>query len=119
VYSRGASGCATALTNGLYEGDRSAGVGCLADGVFDTTVLGLGRQIELTTTWSVVAAYEHLSSAQWRTSIFGGYVDVSYDNTAKRVINTHLPAGPAPSSAASLLPTPCSLRSDNRWRREQ
>jgi hypothetical protein len=95
VYTRGAAGYATSITNGiqLYNGDRSVGVGWLADGVFDTTTPGLGRQIELTTAWSVIAAYEHLWSTQWRTSVFGGYVDVSFDDTAKQVINTHLPGG--------------------------
>ena len=40
-------------------------------------------QIELTTTWTVSAAYEHYWSPTLKTSFGGGYTRVEYDQAAK------------------------------------
>ena len=47
-------------------------MGWIADGVFAT-----GTEVELTRVWSALAAYEHIWNPKWRTSWFGGYVDVT------------------------------------------
>jgi hypothetical protein len=86
VYSQGAAGYATKGANWQMYGDNSVGLGWISDGIFDT-----GKQIELTQVWSVNAAYEHVWSPMWRTSLYGGYVNVSYNDTAKTIINSHLP----------------------------
>jgi len=86
VYSEGAAGYATKGGSWQIYGNSGVGVGWITDGLFDT-----GRAIELTRVWSVNAAYQHRWSLMWQTSVYGGYVDVSYNNAAKTIINSHLP----------------------------
>ena len=38
--------------------------------------------IELTRVWSALGAYEHIWNPKWRTSVFGGYVNVDYGSDA-------------------------------------
>ena len=38
--------------------------------------------LQLTTTWNVNAAYEHFWNKQWRTSLWGSYMEVSYNGSA-------------------------------------
>jgi len=67
---------------GFREGD-SAAVGLVTDGVYGGTLAGLnGSDVELTTGWNVNAAYEHFWSPRWRTSLYGGYAQVSYNDNA-------------------------------------
>ena len=42
--------------------------------------------LELTTAWNVNAAYEHFWNPRWRTSLYGGYAQVSYGGTANNVL---------------------------------
>jgi porin-like protein len=86
VYSEGAAGYATKGGSWQIYGSNSVGVGWITDGLFDT-----GREIERTRVWSVNAAYQHMWNQMWRTSLYGGYVDVSYNAAAKTIINSHLP----------------------------
>ena len=76
-----------------YNASTSVGVGWLTDGVFDT-----GTEVQLTRSWSINAGYQHIWNPKWKTSWFGGYVNVSYNDTAKNIINSHLPgaAGTTP-----------------------
>jgi hypothetical protein len=90
VYSEGAAGYATKGGSWQIYGSNSVGVGWITDGIFDT-----GREIERTRVWSVNAAYQHMWNPTWRTSIYGGYVDVSYNDVAKTIINSHLPGAAA------------------------
>jgi hypothetical protein len=90
VYSEGAAGYATKGGNWQIYGASDVGVGWITDGVFDT-----GREIELTRVWSINAAYQHIWNPMWRTSLYGGYVDVSYNDAAKTIINSHLPGAAA------------------------
>src|SRR5262249_3495017 len=83
VYAHGAAGY---TSNGvgpyfLANGNSSAAVGWLADGIFST-----GSSVELTTTWSVYAGYQHIWTPNWRTSVYGGYLNVDYDGTATTFI---------------------------------
>ena len=52
------------------------------DGVFTT-----GGEIELTRVWNVIAFYEHVWNKNWKTSFFGGYVQVEYNTNARNLIN--------------------------------
>ena len=77
-YSEGAPGfCTNNSVWTLYNSNSSVGVGWIADGVFDT-----GGDIELTKVWSALAGYEHIWNPKWRTSVFGGYVNVQYGSAA-------------------------------------
>ena len=62
------------------------GLGWIADGVFTT-----GTQIELTRVWSALAGYEHIWNPKWRTSVFGGYVNVDYNGAATNSILQQTP----------------------------
>jgi Porin subfamily len=87
-YSEGAAGfCTNEVAFQLYNASSTVGVGWLSDGIFD-----VGTEVQLTRVWSALAAYEHIWNPKWRTSWFGGYVNVSYNDTAKTIINSHLPA---------------------------
>ncbi len=88
AYGEGATGYVTNIGNGmqLYNASTSVGVGWLTDGVFDT-----GTEVRLTRAWSINAGYQHIWNPKWRTSVFGGYVNISYNDTAKNIINSHLP----------------------------
>jgi hypothetical protein len=86
VYSEGAAGYATKSGSWQIYDSSSVGVGWITDGIFDT-----GREIQLTRVWSINAAYQHIWNPRWRTSLYGGYVDVSYNDAAKTIINSHLP----------------------------
>ena len=105
-YAEGAPGFCT--NNGvwtLYNSNSSVGVGWIADGVFDT-----GTDIELTKVWSALAGYEHIWNPKWRTSVFGGYVNVQYGSAATNGILQHTPGalaacGVAPVGAINVTGT--------------
>src|SRR5205085_11902144 len=44
------------------------------------------NSIQLTTVWSVQAAYEHFWTPSLRTSVVGGYTDISYNATASAMM---------------------------------
>jgi hypothetical protein len=83
VYSQGASGYATNGNGSDFfaDGNSSAAVGWLVDGVY-----GLGTEVELTTAWSAWAGYQHIWTPNWRTSVYGGFLSVSYDGSADAII---------------------------------
>jgi hypothetical protein len=89
-YSVGASGYGAAPGQvwSIYNSTESIGLGWANDGVFD-----IGREIELTTVWNVIAFYQHIWSPNWRTSVFGGYVSVEYTDAAKQMILSRIPGG--------------------------
>jgi porin-like protein len=90
AYGEGATGfVANAHVNvQMYNSSTSVGVGWVSDGVFAT-----GTGIELTRAWSIAAAYEHVWNPRWRTSWYGGYVNIDYNGTATGIINSTLAAG--------------------------
>ena len=97
VYSKGAVGYATKAGSWQIAHGDNVGVGWAADGIFDSTGLFGGNagtapsQIELTNAWSVNAGYEHFWNPRWRTSLYGGYTRVWYDQNATLMFNQHLP----------------------------
>ena len=107
VYSEGAVGFATrgALWQ-IYRSSNSAGFGWANDGIYDNTspgcvgLLNCQTAIQLTQAWSFNAAYEHMWSAEWKTSAYGSYAAINYNQTATNIINSHLPgaAGTTPCS---------------------
>jgi hypothetical protein len=102
VWAKGAIGYAFNSGNWQnFHNSNSRGVAWVADGVFTT-----GTDIELTEAWSINAAYQHIWGAagtfggKWRTSIYGGYVNVNYNDRATQIINAALPAGNACGAGA-------------------
>jgi hypothetical protein len=94
VFSRGAAGYATANfgTKSVFGSGNSVGLGWMSDGIY-----GNGTGINLTDVWSITGSYEHVWSKQWKTSAYGGFVGVNYDDAAKNLICT------TPQMAASLV----------------
>jgi hypothetical protein len=99
AYSQGAAGYVTRATGAdmIWGGGSSVGVGWIGDGVFDnigpnTGAGGTGATgIQLTTVWGINGFYQHFWNPQWRTSLWGGYVEVDYNQSAANIINQHLP----------------------------
>ena len=58
-------------------------MGWLVDGVYSSQN---GSGVELTTAWGGMAGYQHIWTPNWRTSVYGGYLDVSYDNNAQAIL---------------------------------
>jgi hypothetical protein len=83
AYAEGATGYVTNIGSGMsiYNASTSVGFGWVSDGVFATNT-----EVELTRSWSINAAYQHIWNAKWRTSIFGGYVNIDYNSNATTFI---------------------------------
>ncbi len=105
VWTKGAVGYATnSAWWQLYDNSNSRAMAWVSDGIFST-----GTDVELTEAWSVNAAYQHIWGAagtfggKWRTSVYGGYVVVNYNDNATRLINQRFAAGSAcnPGGAAA------------------
>jgi hypothetical protein len=68
-----------------YEG-ATVGYGFFEDAVFTVPAGATAGNIELTTAWSVFASFEHNWSPNWKTSVYGSYIDVSHNAPATAAI---------------------------------
>jgi hypothetical protein len=95
AYGHGAAGYTSNGTGAWYlaNGNSNAAVGWLADGIYSS-----GSNVELTTTWSVMAGFQHLWTPNWRTSVYGGYLNVDYDGNATTMV-----CGPAGTGSGGML----------------
>jgi hypothetical protein len=72
----------------LFGPNRTVAFGYISDGVFvNTNGAGGPGQIQQTTAWSINGGYEHYWTPNFSTAWYGGYVEVSYNDT---VINSRL-----------------------------
>ena len=79
----------------------------MSDAVYGGTLTTANAtDLELTTAWNVNAAYEHFWNPRWRTSLYGGYAAVSYNDTANSILCLEGPTGAAAAA---------SLGCDNNW----
>jgi porin-like protein len=62
---------------------NSAGFGPLTDAVYSGVA---GDSLQLTTAWNVNAAYEHFWNPRWRTSLYGGYAEVNYNDESNSIM---------------------------------
>jgi hypothetical protein len=89
IYSEGATGYLSqsprALPINKWDG-ASLGYGFWTDGVYTNPAGATGGNVELTTGWSVFASYEHFWTPALRTSLYGSYVELSHNDTAKTAI---------------------------------
>ena len=105
-----AEGASSYLTNGLgaLEGfsggangfGNSVAMASVTDGIFTT-----GSSIELTTGWTIGGMYEHHWTPDWKTSVYGGYVKITYDDTAAQMYcgySSSAPRGSASTSSGAL-----------------
>ena len=56
-----------------------SGFGLVTDGMVSAVA---GDNVQLTTAWSVGASYEHNWNTKWKTSAYGGYTKVDYNDAA-------------------------------------
>ena len=117
AYSEGAAGYVTRATTpfAFWNANNNAGFAWLTDGVFDT-----GTGIELTTVWGINGFYQHFWDPKWRTSLYGGYVEVDYNGTATGILNSRLAGGVCATAVGATLTavTPQAGNScspDNSW----
>jgi hypothetical protein len=102
--TKGAIGYVTKAGSWQILSGSSAGVGWVADGIYDNVLPGQTNiPIQLTNAWSVNAGYEHFWNQRWRTSLYGGYTRIWYDQSARDIAAQHLPT-PAVGSIACGLP---------------
>ena len=87
--------------------------GILSDAVFRGFATTNTNTTSLTTAWNVNAAYEHFWSPRWRTSLYGGYAQVSYDDTANGILCTGIGGGNG--VAATGVATPGCDMDWNTW----
>ncbi len=81
---------------GKVNGGRTHGFGMLSDAVVGGTLAGrptATTDLELTTAWNVNAAYEHFWNPRWRTSLYGGYAAVSYNDRGNGLVCVGTGAG--------------------------
>jgi Porin subfamily len=80
AYAQGAAGYVTRATAAWnpYGPGNHAGFAWITDGTFVN-----GSGVELTTTWGINGFFQHFWNPRWRTSLWGGYVEIDYDNQAK------------------------------------
>jgi hypothetical protein len=89
TYAQGASRYVFATPNSNWTSvdGNTIGLGLLSDAVYGgNVVLANGTSLELTTAWNVNAAYEHFWNAQWKTSVYGGYAEVLYNERANAML---------------------------------
>jgi hypothetical protein len=72
----------TPNTNWAKVNGSTEGFGLLSDAVYGTLAGNTATDLSLTTAWNVNAAYEHFWDPRWRTSLYGGFAAVGYDDTA-------------------------------------
>jgi hypothetical protein len=75
VYAVGAVGYATNQwgSSAIYSSGNKVGLSYMVDGVYD-----YGSGVQLTKTWSVNGAYEHLWNPQWKTSVYTGAMGIDF-----------------------------------------
>jgi hypothetical protein len=89
IYAEGATGYLAQFPRGAtwnrWSGDN-VGFGFWDDAVFSSPFLLTNGEIERTTGWSAFASYEHFWAPNWRTSLYGTYIDISYNGNARAAI---------------------------------
>ena len=68
-------------TSVRYNAGNNAGFGWLTDSVY-----AVGTDVQLTTVWGIHGEAQHLWSPKWRTSLYGGYVEVDYNGQTKTLV---------------------------------
>ena len=89
TYSEGAAGYVSraGTSSVMYDSGNNVGLGWMAEGLYSGTLAGgTATPVELTTIWGVHAEAQHLWSPKWRTSLYGGYVEVDYNGAQKAMI---------------------------------
>ncbi len=104
-------------TGNMYlQDNQNVAFGMMSDGVYGGSALGgslIPQGIQLTTAWGVNAGYEHFWNPQWRTSLYGGYAQTSYNSTANALLCASF--GAASSVAGVAVATAGCNQDWNQW----
>jgi len=87
-YGQGAVGYVQRGTGAyrIWGSGASIGIGTAADSVYGCTAATGCSGLELTESWGFTVGGEHRWNPQWRTSLYGGYVEHNYNANARNVI---------------------------------
>jgi hypothetical protein len=121
-YAQGATRYVGFTQNGtfnpfMFDGGTSVGFGLQSDAVYCgrnvTTNVGCDgsgvSEVQLTTAWGVNASYEHFWTPSLRTSLYGAYMKVSYNDTAKAIVCGNAPVSPGSGQWGGLsIDTNCN-----------
>ena len=89
----------------------TAGYGIISDAVYGgSPFTGNASGLDLTTAWGVNAAYDHHWNDQWKTSVYGGYAEVSYGSQANAMMCSFEGFGAGQGSTATA-----NAGCDNNW----
>jgi hypothetical protein len=73
--------------DGVYGGRCSSWTkGNTTGGATLDSCNGSNTAVQLTTSWAIMGSYEHFWTPSLRTSVYGSYVKISHNDTAKRLI---------------------------------
>jgi hypothetical protein len=71
----------------LQDNQDGLAFGIMSDAVYGGSLFaGNATDLQLTTAWNVNASYEHFWSPRWRTSLYGGYAEVKYNDQANAIL---------------------------------
>jgi hypothetical protein len=101
------------LAQSQFNG-ASFGYGFFNDGVFSAAT----GEVQLTTVWGVNAAYDHLWLPNFRTSVYGSYLGIRYNDAANAAIcgaQTVAAAGAITFGPAGLPGTSVAGLCQNNW----
>ena len=112
-YTEGASRYVFQTPNsnwGKVDGN-TIGLGTLSDSVWQGNLAaGNASSQELTTAWGVNAAYEHFWNPRWRSSLYGGYAAVSYNDRGNAMLCSFI--GDATGTGTAAV---ANAGCDNNW----
>jgi hypothetical protein len=102
--------------NWYQQHGASAAFGLMSDGVYGGSgaanfPLATATGVELTTGWEVNASYEHFWNPRWRTSLYGGYAQVSYNGLANAMLCSQMGFGGGGIGTEAVAQAGC----DNDW----
>jgi hypothetical protein len=110
-YAEGASGfgagsnLASASFFGSGPGGASPAIGTLSYGAMTDAVFINGGELQLTTTWTAMAGYEHYWTDILKSSFTAGYTAVLYNNNAKNLFATNVCGGTGATGPGGVLGT--------------
>jgi len=106
-YLTNGTGALAGFSKGANGFGNTVGFSSVVDGVYVTN-----SSIELTTGWTIGGIYEHKWNPQWKTSLYGGYVQINYNDAAATFICNGVRGGPSAVSVSSISNGPGSFVSN-------
>jgi hypothetical protein len=104
AYLTNGTGALAGFSGGNNGLGNSIAFSSVVDGVYTSGTAGnftTGSSIQLTTGWTVGGIYEHVWNPQWKSSLYGGYVRITYNDTAANYICNGNPVAGFVRGAAS------------------